>query len=87
MRLPSFSNDLSHFYPRRPTPLQIGFVQTPQTFSNIEESQGSDDPLYQSNGVFFSSIQAGRDGIGMASFAGTNAVFFKPGKSGRNAAI
>ncbi|GAQ78031.1 glycoside hydrolase family 8 [Klebsormidium nitens] len=57
---------------------KVGFVQTPQTFSNIEESQGSDDPLYQSNGVFFSSIQAGRDGIGMASFAGTNAVFFKP---------
>lgn len=36
---------------------EVGFVQTRQRFKNVAHRFGPDDPLNQSNGVFFSAIQ------------------------------
>tara|TARA_B100000795_G_scaffold29464_1_gene19465 strand:- start:1053 stop:1484 length:432 start_codon:yes stop_codon:yes gene_type:complete len=47
------------------------FVQFPQRFYDIEGS----DMLYSGNEIFFDGIQMNRGRVGLAAFAGTNAMW------------
>ena len=52
---------------------RIAFVQAPQSF---RDDGGYEDAVGGRNSVFFQAIQAGRDGVGLSAFSGTNVVFY-----------